>query len=380
MENRVETKYKFLVVDDEAAILDGFVDAFEDQFDIVTANSGEEALDVLKQEDSIGVIVTDQRMPGMNGVDLLQQVKVCRPEVVRVLITGYTDLKTAVDSINKGDVYRYIQKPIDEDTTLEILSDSLGKYTENLEVQQSIGEVKQRIKDRFIQMYESMSSGLAHHINNGLVPTKTFYDLLPQKLTLMKEGKYDGEFFDEFLTQAVSDLSLVQQIVGMFTWVRNCNVEDFHRNKIEELIDVEDIQVHKLLKEKNLELVKEVEPGLPEVVVDRLKIQELFSLLIKNCAKEAPQQSKVVLHVSKVENPGGLPDVRFSVSRRGEVYTKEDIPRLFDPFYKFDRSLRSGINGLDLTNCFIIAAKHGSEIKVESSPDKTSFSVDLSMA
>ncbi len=372
MSEPVEKKYKLLLVDDEASILGSFVDAFEDKFQFITAHSGREALKKLSEEKDIGVVITDQRMPEMTGVDLLRQVKIKYPEKARVLITGYTDLKTAIDAINEGDVFKYIQKPVEEEGTLEILCDALAKYTENLNILQAITEIKKRLKERFIEIYESVASGVAHHINNGLVSTKTFYDLAPMKLKKLREGSFDEDFFDGFLKQSVKDLNSVIKIVEMFTWVRNCKVEDFYEQKVEELIPSKGFGLEEVLSSRKVEVEKLLAKDLPPVIVDRLKTQEMIGLLLKNCAKEAPEGSKV-----KVSAENGAGSVKIKISRSGPSYKPEEISRLFDPFYKFDKALKDGVSGLDLTNCYIIAAKHGSEIKVASNSKETAFSVEL---
>lgn len=370
----IEKQYKILVVDDEIDNITMFVREFRRVFNFLQANSAEEALDVLAKEKDVAIVVTDQRMDGMTGVELLEKIKVLYPQIIRILVTGYTDINAAVSAINRGDVYRYIQKPVEKEPTFEILKEALGKYTEGLQIREAVEDVKKKIKERFIEIYESMASGIAHHVNNGLVPTKTFYDLLPAKMKAFKEGKYDDEFFEQFFNQAVHDLLSVQKIIGMFTWVRNCRVEQFQAQKIEELVVSADSELQAVIKDRKIELEKEIPTGLPSVIVDRLKTQEMISLLIKNCAKEAPEGSKVKV---KAEQKNGA--VKIKVSRTGPTYKPEEIPRLFDPFYKFDKALKDGVSGLDLTNCYIIAAKHGSEVKVVSN-EETTFSIELPIA
>lgn len=373
MSESIEKKYKVLVVDDELDNLEIFVEEFKRYYNLLSANNANEALKILKEEEDLAVIITDQRMPDVTGVDLLEEVKTKYPFVIRILITGYTDLTVAVDSINKGKVFSYIQKPVEKEPTIEIINDALGQYVENLQIRNAVEDVKKRVKERFIEIYEAVAQGIAHHINNGLVPTKTFYDLLPKKLEAMQHNDYDKTFFEEFLSQASNDLDCVQKIVAMFTWVRNCNVEDFQITKVDELFSINDLEIQKILKDKELELEKNIASDLSDVVVDRMKAQEMVSLLVKNCAKEAPQGTKVKLSAEK--NSEGIV---VKISRTGESYKPEEIPRLFDPFYKFDKALKDGISGLDLTNCYVIAAKHGSEVKVNSQPDgETSFSVEL---
>ncbi len=104
---------KIMFVDDEKSILAALTRIFlDDDVEIYTAESGLAALEILKNE-SMDLIVSDQRMPEMNGVEFLRQSIKYSPNSVRIVLTGYADINAAVDSINKGEVYRYIAKPWD---------------------------------------------------------------------------------------------------------------------------------------------------------------------------------------------------------------------------------------------------------------------------
>jgi len=102
--------YKILIVDDEAANLRILERLFASSFEVFTAASGEDGLKVLISHD-IALIISDQRMPGMTGVEFLKKAAELRASTVRMILTGYTDIDALVDSINSGVVYRYITKP-----------------------------------------------------------------------------------------------------------------------------------------------------------------------------------------------------------------------------------------------------------------------------
>jgi len=107
--------YKILCVDDETANLRLLERLFRDSYEVFTASSGAEALELLALHD-IAVIVSDQRMPGMTGIDFLKQAAEMRRQTVRIMLTGYTDASTLVEAINSGVVYKYVTKPwINED-------------------------------------------------------------------------------------------------------------------------------------------------------------------------------------------------------------------------------------------------------------------------
>ena len=82
---------------------------------VITRGSGAEALEVLRSSEEIHVVMSDQRMPGMSGVEVLRQAKAIRPETTRLLFTAYADIRAVIDAINQGHVFRYIAKPWDPD-------------------------------------------------------------------------------------------------------------------------------------------------------------------------------------------------------------------------------------------------------------------------
>jgi len=122
--------YKILVVDDEPANLRSLSRLFREEFEVFTATSGAEALELLKQHD-VAVLITDQRMPGMTGIELLKNTVSIRPRMVRIILTGYTDVDALVEAINCGQVYRYVAKPWSNDDLRLTVRRALEHYETN---------------------------------------------------------------------------------------------------------------------------------------------------------------------------------------------------------------------------------------------------------
>lgn len=116
-----------LYVDDEENNLTVFEAAFEDLYDVHTALSGAEALEIMASR-PIHVLVTDMRMPGMNGVELLERVLPDYPDIVRIVLTGYTDVESIIRAINQGQVHQYVTKPWDERELRVIIDRSLERF------------------------------------------------------------------------------------------------------------------------------------------------------------------------------------------------------------------------------------------------------------
>jgi len=115
--------YKVLLVDDEANVLQGYARVLRKQFEIDVALGGEEALGIMAAKGPFAVIVSDMRMPGMDGVELLSRAKVLYPDTIRIMLTGNADQLTATGAVNQGAIFRFLNKPCDSETlgiTLEL--------------------------------------------------------------------------------------------------------------------------------------------------------------------------------------------------------------------------------------------------------------------
>ncbi|MBA3819395.1 MAG: sigma-54-dependent Fis family transcriptional regulator [Deltaproteobacteria bacterium] len=121
-------RYPILVVDDEQDNLDAFRFNFRKTFDILTASGGAEALQILAEKE-VAVVITDQRMPRMTGVELLREVRQRQPEAVGIILTAFTDVDVLVEAINLGQVYRYITKPWDAKEVRGVLQYAIERYS-----------------------------------------------------------------------------------------------------------------------------------------------------------------------------------------------------------------------------------------------------------
>ena len=119
---------KILFVDDDPNVLAGLQRTLRKQFAFDTALSGAEALELIQTCGPYAVVVADMRMPGMEGVELLERVRVVAPDTVRLMLTGNADQQTAVDAVNRGQVFRFLNKPCGPETLVPALESSLQLY------------------------------------------------------------------------------------------------------------------------------------------------------------------------------------------------------------------------------------------------------------
>ncbi len=119
---------KVLLVDDEERVLEGYGRILKRHFDVLTANSGERALAVLDSESSVAVIVADMRMPNMDGIELLTQTRQRHPDVVRMMLTGNADQRTAVEAVNQGEIFRFLNKPCASDELTRAITAAVAHH------------------------------------------------------------------------------------------------------------------------------------------------------------------------------------------------------------------------------------------------------------
>jgi response regulator RpfG family c-di-GMP phosphodiesterase len=141
-------KIKVLYVDDEENNLFSFKAAFRLKYQIFTAISGKDAIEILNENPDVHVILTDQRMPEMTGVDFLQSILPIHPDPVRILLTGYADLQASIDAVNKGKIFHYLSKPWNEEEVDMTIQKALEVYLRN--------KNEREMKDKLIQTADQM--------------------------------------------------------------------------------------------------------------------------------------------------------------------------------------------------------------------------------
>jgi response regulator RpfG family c-di-GMP phosphodiesterase len=136
--------HKILVVDDEIANVRLLNRVLGEEYETLTALSGSQGLELLKEHD-VSLIITDQRMPGMTGVQLLEASLEVRPDAIKILLTGYTDVQALIDAINAGNVYKYVPKPWDADELKLTVKRALEAYELKRHNDQLIIDLKQAL-------------------------------------------------------------------------------------------------------------------------------------------------------------------------------------------------------------------------------------------
>ena len=137
----METKISVLYVDDEENNLISFKATFRLKYKIYTALSGADAMQIIAQH-PIDIIITDQRMPQMTGVEFLEEVIKVNPDPMRILLTGYADMSAVVDAVNKGKIFHYLSKPWSEEELDETIQRAYEIFAERKKIKESFSQLE----------------------------------------------------------------------------------------------------------------------------------------------------------------------------------------------------------------------------------------------
>ena len=154
-------RHRVLIVDDEIHILSSLKKILETtERQVLVVETAEKAWDLLKEQGEVEIIVCDNRLPGMLGIDFLTKVKRLYPDTIRILVTGYPDLKSATEAINKAHIWRYILKPIEVEELKTLIAQAFDYYRilkENrilLQIARQHAEWLDILKKRYPQLLE----------------------------------------------------------------------------------------------------------------------------------------------------------------------------------------------------------------------------------
>ena len=180
--------HPILLVDDEKDNLEALTRLLRGVFKVTAVQSPVEALQLLPHQD-FHVIVSDQRMPALTGVEFLEKAKKLSPHSTRILLTGYTDIESVIDAINRGHIYRYISKPWDPEEFKLILKQADEAYLirkeleqKNIALQNSLSQLSllDKAKAKFLSL-------ISHELNTPLTVLQSFMSLISQSQTELSE-------------------------------------------------------------------------------------------------------------------------------------------------------------------------------------------------
>ena len=369
------SKYAVLYVDDEEKSLINFTRAFGDQFRILTATNAQDGLTLLEQNaDGIGLLMTDQRIPGEKGVWLLEKARQLRPRVLRILVTAYADMDAAIAAVNSGAIYKYVTKPWDPPQLDLTLRQGLEFFLVQAERDQLLMEKmsvlrNMMIADRIVSL-GLVAAGLSHQIRNSLVAVKTFLDLAPVKM-VEEKGTIDGlrnpDFWKDYHQNVQSQVEKINSLLKDLWTASDSRPGTPFADRIR-LHDTIAALVQSFQAEfdaRQVQIIHAIPDNLPVLSVDAPKFKRLLELLLKDELAMLPSGCHVTISAeNKVLDH--KPHVVIYLTDDGPELPQDALRVVFDPFV-VSNSVPSEY-GINLLACFFIVHHHGGKIEARSQP------------
>lgn len=359
--------YPVLFVDDEPENLLAFRYAFNDDFRILTAGSGMDALAILQRED-VAVLLCDQRMPGMSGVEVCAAARRIRPDAVRLIVTGYADLHEAIDAINKGQVARYLLKPWRNDELADVLRTALDFF----HLQRTVREMESRLLFAgSTQVVTAAKASLLHEIRNPLHALLIVLEQAGLMLAGLREALDAGRHVDldpalRELAEIQSDATLAAEQLRTVTDRYSPSRPQLTSGSRCDCGHVADTTVRML--RRDIERVARLEVVLEdslEVAIDATSLGQILLNLVLNAAQaiESARTADAVITV-RVQRDGG--QALVSVSDNGPGIPPELLDEVFVPHF----TTRPHGSGLGLSIARELAEQHGGRLTVHSEPTR----------
>ncbi|MEW6234777.1 MAG: ATP-binding protein [Candidatus Omnitrophota bacterium] len=355
-------KYTILCVDDEQHNLDALHRTLRKEYEILTALSGEEGLRILETQ-PISLIISDQRMPAMTGVEFLEKSIELRPEIIRIILTGFTDVEDLIGAINTGRVYRYITKPWDPND----LKITVKRALESFELTQE----NRRLFEDIVRLEKlatvgQVAGGIAHEVRNQLS-------------VLMGVQLIQQQFPENVLINQVAEQMMLarNRILSILD-----EIKAFGKQKDSKL-HKERVAVSQLLEQT--EAIVSLDPDVkkmaleievynsPAVMCDRNRILQVLINLVRNAAHAMNGEGTIFLY-GDAQNG----EVRIRIKDNGCGIAAENLEKIWQPFFTTKGERGTGL-GLQISRRIVEA--HGGKLICESEAKKGStFTVILPAA
>lgn len=354
-------KVKILYVDDEPINLKTFQAAFKDEYDIITAQSGEEGLVLFDEHvaDNLAIVISDQQMPGMRGVDFLVKILQKDPVPIRMILTAYADFQNVSEAVNKGYIFQFIQKPwaykllkpllrravefyqLAKDN-LRLIHD-LGRSNDRLlrankrleeELHNRLREEKRRRSAEIMMLSQAklasmgeMATGIAHEINQ---PLSYINIILQSALNDIDNDALNPDEFQDELAESIKQVSRITGIIDHLRTFGRSDISSFSPVDLEQTVYNALIPLRQRLRLANIELLLQLDPGVPPVLGSSTQIEQVLINLIMNAVDALVASPIKQLKIRLNEGNG---QVFIEVEDTGSGVIDAHIDKIFEPFF-----------------------------------------------
>jgi signal transduction histidine kinase len=373
---RAKVKPVLVVVDDEPDVLQSVQDLLRMEYQVHTFGQGATALEFLRNSPRTHVILSDQRMQGMSGVEVLRQAMAIRPETTRLLFTAYADLHAVVEAINQGNVFRYIAKPCDPGFLSAVVRQAVEHHELIVEKNSLLGELQEtnaklleanRLKGAFIDV-------VSHELNTPLTVVLGMIDLwkMSQSATASPVERQWVERIGAAARRLAKTVDRMLKLVRNRDFSQSLSIETIELGSITARV-VEELSPYLELRRQTVTVL--IRPEVGSIEVDPSKIADVLINLLANAVKFTPDGGTITLEARAQPNSPG--EFRVEVTDEGNGVPKAEQEHLFEPFFTGFDTLRHssgdyqyGKRGIGLGLCLVktFVQLHGGRVEVSSTP------------
>lgn len=368
-------KKTVLLVDDDAHVLNSIRRVLhKEDYRLLTASGGMEALDIMR-ENHVNVVLTDLGMMGMDGIDLLTEIKRLYPETIRLVISGSSDSETILNAINSGNIYRYITKPwndmelkilVKQALDIQLLNDEKKQLLQTLKDQNK--QLENRVDEQARQLMDSMgmaiigkyTAQIVHNLNNVFSGLSGIFFLISEELTSLNPSK------DLLESYCKDGIVCTEQMHGIIL-----DILSRARNKNQ--FKTEEIDINSLIREEDRffcfdhtyrHLIRRkliLQEDLPALTGNSSQIKQILDNLIKNAidAMENSINKELIFETSVKDG-----QIILRVKDTGEGIDPDVLPRIFDSEFT-TKPIGKG-TGLGLASVKSMVEAYGGTILVTS--------------
>lgn len=354
-------QHTLLCVDDEQDNVDALERLFRKDYRVLKATSGKQALGLLKTE-PVTVLICDQRMPEMTGVEFLTKSQETHPDSIRILLTGYTDVEAVVAAINSGQIYRYVTKPWDPRELVAAVRRAVERFEmasqireKNAALEKALRELKSldQAKSHFMIL-------ISHELKTPLTSVLSFLDLL-------KETHLDEEQHKFLHRIAQNALRLKEIIFDMLELVsaETNTISTKHEEVSAHFVIRQVLEELKLQADKKHQTIQVLGDDL-KVKTDPRQLKNVLQRIMHNAIKFGDTGTPVTIEIASGKNAKGDTTV-FSVENVGNPIPEDQIDRILKPFSVDENIMHHSKGlGLGLSISQALLRLHNSQLVIES--------------
>ncbi len=346
-----DQKANVLYVDDLQTNLILFQATFEKDYNVIIAESGTEALEILKKEE-FQVLVTDQRMPEMTGTELLAIVATEYPEIRRFLLTAFTDYETVVEAVNKGHIHGYVNKPLQADEVRLSINNSLEIYSLRKKNLQMLAELE--TANRELMNLDGLKSEIIKVISQEI---RNPLNRIMGTLHLLKD-KIEGQELSEVVNILDSSVSRLEEFSSMTEQISILKSPGYKLNisevPLKRVIEYSIIEAAEELKEKDIDFNLRIESEEAVINGESHLLVSCLVNLIRNACSHSDSGSNITIKATQEDK-----EIICEVIDQGREYNEQLYENLSKQFSLEEKGLNLNL-GIELGLAqMIMEAHHG---------------------